>query len=176
MSGFLFLMTSTMQNVIQNLRNELIRSISAIDAWFDKDRNFLSQKINDTETAAEFLLNLVVSGRHLLDTITQRTHRPQGAPVDVQFPQDSLGEIDMGSAGRVNLSKTRAELREQLDRCLIYLEWLQHRQSKDIGEYSEQNVQHLSGYQGMYLLLIHLKRHLGELNQFADRFVSRQEL
>jgi len=168
MSGFFVFNNSAMENVIQNLRNELIRSISAIDAWFDQDRILLSQKINATETVAEFLFTLVMTSRNLLDAITQNTHRTGGAPMDLQFPQDTLGDAFTDAMGRINLSKTRAELREQLDRCLIYLEWLQHRQSRSKGEPTE-DVQQLGGYQGIYLLLIHLKRYVGDLDQLANR-------
>lgn len=153
-----------MQNVIQNLRNELIRSISAIDAWFDKDKTLLSQSITATETVADYLCNLVVTSRNLLDTITQKSHRK--GPMDVQFPQDSLelGSLESGN-GYLDLSVVRAELREQLDRCLIYLEWLQHRQSRSESEWQEDDVKNYGGYQGLYLLLIHLKRYIGTLNQ-----------
>jgi hypothetical protein len=163
-----------MENVIQNLRNELIRSISAIDAWFDQDRILLSQKINATETVAEFLYNLVATSRNLLDAITLKTERNAGAPMDVQFPEDSLGNAFAEGMGRISLSKARAELREQLDRCLIYLEWLQHRQHRGKSE-SADDVQQLGGYQGIYLLLIHLKRYVGDLDQLANRSRSRQE-
>jgi len=174
MSGLFVSNNSTMENVIQNLRNELIRSISAIDAWFDQDRILLSQKINATETVAEFLYNLVMTSRNLLDAITQNTHRTVGAPVDVQFPEDSLGDIFAEGKGHINLSKTRAELREQLDRCLIYLEWLQHRQERGKVE-SAGDIQQLGGYQGIYLLLIHLKRYGGDLDQLSNRSASHQQ-
>lgn len=153
-----------MQNVIQNLRNELIRSISAIDAWFDKDKSLLSQPIAATETVAEYLYDLVMTSRNLLDTITQKAHRQPG-PVDVQFPHDSLDHTHLRDGkGRVILQAVRAELREQLDRCLIYLEWLQRRQSGS-EQGKEDEVESYGGYQGVYLLLIHLKRHIGALNQ-----------
>jgi hypothetical protein len=173
MSGFFVFNNSAMENVIHNLRNELIRSISAIDAWFDQDKILLSQKINATETVAEFLFSLVMTSRNLLDAITQNNHRTVGAPMDVQFPQDTLGDAFIDTTGRINLSKTRAELREQLDRCLIYLEWLQHRQNRNRND-STEDVQQLGGYQGIYLLLIHLKRYIGDLDQLANRIQRHQ--
>ncbi len=165
MSGLFVSNDTTMENVIQNLRNELIRSISAIDAWFDKDKSLLSQPVTTTETVAEYLYDLVMTSRNLLDATTQNSNR-QAGPVDVQFPHDSLDQTHLRDGkGRVILTAVRAELREQLDRCLIYLEWLQHRQSGSEQQWQKSEVENYGGYQGVYLLLIHLKRHIGALNQ-----------
>jgi hypothetical protein len=178
MSGFFVFNTSAMQNVILNLRNELIRSISAIDAWFDADRSLLSQPINESDTVAEYLYKLTLSSRNLLDAITQESPRNLGGPVDLQFPHDTFADrrgtqwIVAAEASRVNLAHTRAELREQLDRCLIYLELLLHRQSRMKEDLAPKDVENYGGYQGIYLLLIHLKRYLGDLNQVADRHRS----
>jgi len=165
---------STMQNVILNLRNELIRSISAIDAWFDVDGTLLNQNINATETVADSLYHLATTSRNLLDAITYKSERNLGGPVDMQFPEDTLSEDTWNeSTGRVNLANARAELREQLDRCLIYLELLLQRQSGVSRDLAEEDVESFGGYQGVYLLLIHLKRYIGELNQLADRHSGR---
>ncbi|MEJ1237559.1 hypothetical protein WBG78_05510 [Chryseolinea sp. T2] len=154
-----------MHNVILNLRNELIRSISAIDAWFDVDGALLSQKISATETVAEFLYNLTHSSRDLLDAITYKSQRSLSGPMDLQFPHDSSGVRFLRKGiGRIELESARAELREQLDRCLIYLELLLQKQ-----EMHNDDIVHFDGYQGVYLLLIHLKRHLGDLNQLGER-------
>jgi hypothetical protein len=170
MSGFFVLNDATMKNVILNLRNELIRSISAIDAWFDMDRTLLSQKINATETVAEYLHNLTLSSRNLLDAITRQPHH-FGGPLDLQFPHDSLEEAPWNKeVGRVDLSAARAELREQLDRCLIYLELLLHRYTNVKRDPVEEDFENYGGYQGVYLLLIHLKRYLGDLNQLGERY------
>ncbi|MGC3944081.1 MAG: hypothetical protein QM762_06065 [Chryseolinea sp.] len=159
-----------MENVILNLRNELIRSISAIDAWFDMDRTLLSQKINATDTVAEYLYNLTLSSRDLLDAITHRPQRNLGGPLDLQFPHDTLEDAAWKKGiGRIDLGSARAELREQLDRCLIYLELLLHRQSNVKRALLEEDVENFGGYQGVYLLLIHLKRYLGDLNQLGER-------
>lgn len=169
MSGLFVLNDSTMQNVILNLRNELIRSISAIDAWFDVDGSVLSQNINATETVAEYLYNLAATSRNLLDAITHKPQRNLGGPMDLQFPQDTLSE-DLWNEGsdRLKLDNARAELREQLDRCLIYLELLLQRQSGVRRDLAEEDVENFGGYQGVYLLLIHLKRYIGDLNQLTD--------
>jgi hypothetical protein len=175
MSGFFVFNTSAMQNVILNLRNEIIRSISAIDAWFDADRSLLGQPVNESDTVAEYLYKLTLSSRNLLDAITQKSPRKLGGPVDLQFPHDTFVDgsdtpwLVAAETGRVNLVHARAELREQLDRCLIYLEQLLDRQSHMKAELAVEDVENFGGYQGIYLLLIHLKRHLGDLNQVADR-------
>ena len=164
-----------MENVIQNLRNELIRSISAIDAWFDMDRTLLEQPINTNETVAEVLYKLTLSSRNLLDSISQKSQRNLGGPVDLQFPHDTLGEEWKEDFDRVNLSIARAELREQLDRCLIYLELLQHQQIKMKRDTLGNEVEKFDGFQGIYLLLIHLKRYQGDLNQLAERNQGRHQ-
>lgn len=164
-----------MENVIRNLRNELIRSISAIDGWFDMDGTLLSQHINATETVAEFLYNLTTTSRKLLDSITQKSQRTLDGPVDLQFPHDTLEHTLKGEVDRLNLAGARAELREQLDRCLIYLELLQHRQISVKENLLGEDVANFSGYQGIYLLLIHLKRHLGDLNQLGERHRRREQ-
>ena len=170
MSGFFVLNESTMHNVILNLRNELIRSISAIDAWFDVDGALLSQKISATETVAEFLYNLTHSSRDLLDAITYKSQRSLSGPMDLQFPHDATGERFLRKGiGRIDLESARAELRQQLDRCLIYLEQMQQKQTIVRKEMQDDDIVHFDGYQGVYLLLIHLKRHLGDLNQLGER-------
>ena len=177
MSGLFVLNDSTMQNVILNLRNELIRSISAIDAWFDVDGSLLSQNINATETVAEYLYNLSTTSRNLLDAITNNSQRNLGGPIDLQFPQDTQTESSFKEGfDRLNLSKARAELREQLDRCLIYLELLLQRQSGAERDLAEEDVENFGGYQGIYLLLIHLKRYIGDLNHLADLHKGRTKL
>ncbi|HTF18477.1 MAG TPA: hypothetical protein VK658_10415 [Chryseolinea sp.] len=163
-----------MQNVILNLRNEMIRSISAIDAWFDVDGSLLSQNINATETVAEFLYNLATTSRNLLDAITNKSPRNLGGPMDLQFPQDTLSDVSWKEGfDRLKLDNARAELREQLDRCLIYLELLLQRQSGVKRDLADGDVENFGGYQGIYLLLIHLKRYIGDLNQLAERHRSR---
>lgn len=163
-----------MHNVILNLRNELIRSISAIDAWFDVDGTLLSQNINATETVAEYLYNLTTSSRNLLDAITNKSPRKLGGPVDLQFPHDTLSEgVWKEGFDRLNLDNARAELREQLDRCLIYLELLLQRQSGVKRDLADEDVENFGGFQGIYLLLIHLKRYIGDLNQLAERYRIR---
>jgi hypothetical protein len=166
-----------MQNVILNLRNELIRSISAIDAWFDVDGSLLNQNINATETVAEYLYNLSTTSRNLLDAITNNSQRNLGGPVDLQFPQDTSDERSVKEGfDRLNLSAARAELREQLDRCLIYLELVLQRQSGVKRDLAEEDVESFGGYQVIYLLLIHLKRYLGDLNRLADLYKGRAKL
>lgn len=163
-----------MQNVILNLRNELIRSISAIDAWFDMDGTLLSQNISATETVAEFLYNLTITSRNLLDAITKKSQRSYGGPIDLQFPGDKLDDSAWNDGiNHMNLAGTRAELREQLDRCLIYLELLMQRQGDVKKDLVEEDVENFGGYQGIYLLLIHLKRYIGDLNQLAERHKNR---
>lgn len=168
-----------MQNVILNLRNEIIRSISAIDAWFDKDFSLLNEHINADGTVAEFLYNLVTASRNLLDAIALNAPARLEGPVDLQFPQDSLsayrGHVDAGSvAMTVSLANARADLREQLDRCLIYLEHLLKRQSHGQNSFGDQDAERFGGFQGIYLLLIHLKRSLGDLNQLEERLARQR--
>lgn len=158
-----------MHNVILNLRNELIRSISAIDAWFDKDSALLNQRVTSTGTVAEFLYDLVAGSRHLLDAVTNSPRRNANGPLDLQFPHDRYPDQFI-THGKTDLSAVRTELREQLDRCLIYLEMLLQRQVRANKDVAEEDVEKLGGYQGIYLLLIHLKRYTGELNQVADRY------
>lgn len=167
--GFFIFNNLIMQNVILNLRNELIRSVSAIDAWFDKDGSWLRRNINATETVAVFLCNLVSTSRNLLDAITHKSSGSLSGPVDLQFPQDSLDTVrEFNDIDHEGLSVARAELREQLDRCLIYLEWL-HQKHGHSNSGGRENVEHFGGYQGVYLLLIHLQRYMGDLRNLEGK-------
>ena len=155
-----------MQDVIAGLRNELIRTVSAIDAWFDKDIELLRKDIGDAQSAEGFIAGMVASSKHLLDTI--KYNGAITGPMDIQFPRDSFaaGQI---ARPKGKLSDARTELRAQLDRCLIYLEDLAQQKQTGLSPESG-DIAQLSGYQGIYLWLVHLKRHVGQLNTLSDRF------
>ena len=182
-----------MENVIIKIRNELIRSISGIDSWFDREDALLEHRCGtDSKSVRELLEDVMHVNRHLLQIIDgARINAPKSALVDVPMENYCLQtqllddaaihkRLQLGlvshQGGKTELSEVRHEIREQLDRCLIHLELLlagegiAFKTKLAIGDLGELDV-----YHSIYFLAVNTKRYLSELDKMLQDFNQTME-
>lgn len=175
----------TIEQTISQIRKELIRSISALDAWFDKDDALFARKLHgSTKTVRDLMEDVVLANRHLLNIIDRAR---MGSRIDAHDPpvKDYLvfsQEIDRELTENVftwpienpifkpsSLEQVRYEIREQLDRCLIHLELLMEGQTSAFQtEFSLGAIGRLDIYQSIYFLALHVRRILGQLDSVLE--------
>ena len=176
----------TIEKVILQIRRDLIRSISGLDAWFDKDHTLLELRAADgTKTVRELIEEVAGINRHLLGLIDQA--RTTAAKEDLsEIPADEyclmVEEINDALMGRPfewqlsnqpltkpSLEEVRYEIREQLDRCLIHLELLMEGEGNPFKtDLSVANIGRLDVYQSIYFLALHVRRFLCELDAILE--------
>lgn len=183
----------TLENIVIKIRNELIRSISGIDAWFDKELQLLQHRsAKQSKSACELLEDVMHANRHLLKLIdSARMNTSKTGLVDIpmedyclqtqllndaalheKFVPGEIRSVDRKPA----LPEIRNEIREQLDRCLIHLELLLAGQAPvfktklAVGELKEMDV-----YHSIYFLAVHTRRYLGELDEMLLDFNQTTE-
>ncbi|HTE30121.1 MAG TPA: hypothetical protein VK666_07090 [Chryseolinea sp.] len=170
-----------MENVITKIRNELIRAVSGIDAWFDKDEALLNHKhAKGEKTCRELLHEVMMSNRYLLQTIDNGRTSASSLKSTIDVPLDEYRlrsqelldaainkkvSFDFQSKECENLQEVRAELREQLDRCLIHLELLiAEKGALFTTSLSVGSLGCLDVYQSIYFMAVHVRLYLGQLD------------
>ncbi|MBA4056622.1 MAG: hypothetical protein C0490_18050 [Marivirga sp.] len=177
-----------MENVIVTVRNELIRSISGLDAWFDKEDTLMDQKPSSGDwSVRELLEGVMLTNRFLLDFVDRgygksiQSHKAEVeellhsycleheallAAVNYKSPELIRNNLPYRNTP---LPVVRREIREQLDRCLIHLELLHN------GEgilyktgMTVDGLGQLDIYQMIYFLALHVKCHLLELQKLIE--------
>jgi len=177
-----------MENVIVTVRNELIRSISGLDAWFDKEDTLMDQKPSSRNwSVRELLEGVMLTNRFLLDFIDKgyaksiQAHRTEEEELLHSYSLESealLEAVNYKSPELISsnlpsrktpLPVVRREIREQLDRCLIHLELLHN--GEGILYKTGMNIDGLGQldiYQTIYFLALHVKCHLMELQKLME--------
>lgn len=177
-----------MENVIVTVRNELIRSISGLDAWFDKEDTLMDQKPSSGSwSVRELLEGVMLTNRFLLDFIDKgygksvHTHRTEVEELIQSYHLESealLEAVNFKSPELIRnhlttrntpLPVVRREIREQLDRCLIHLELL-HKGEGILYKtgMTVEGLGQLDIYQMIYFLALHVKCHLKELQKLME--------
>lgn len=177
-----------MKNVIVTVRKELIRSISGLDAWFDKEDALMDMKPSSGNwNVRELLQSVMLSNRFLLNFIDKgygkaiQGHKSEVEELVHSYRLESealLSAVNHKSHELVKnhltslnspLPSIRREIREQLDRCLIHLELL------DNGDgilyktgMAIDGLGQLDIYQMIYFLALHVKCHLLELQKLME--------
>lgn len=177
----------TIEKVISQIRKELIRSISGLDAWFDKDNSLLELRAAEgTKTVRELIEEVAGINRHLLGLIdhgrtTAGSEDLSGVPLEEYcLMVDEINEAlmrkqfewqisDLPSLAKPSLEDVRYEIREQLDRCLIHLELLMEGEGNPFKtNLSVANIGRLDVYHSIYLLALHVRRFLCELDAILE--------
>jgi DinB superfamily len=177
-----------MENVIVTVRNELIRSISGLDAWFDKEDSLMDQKPSSGNwSVRELLEGVMLTNRFLLDFIDKgygksvQAHRTEVEELLQSYQLESevlLDAVNLKSPELIRnhlatrntpLPVVRREIREQLDRCLIHLELL-HKGEGILYKtgMTVEGLGQLDIYQMIYFLALHVKCHLKELQKLME--------
>ena len=178
----------TTDTIIVTIRNELIRAISSLDSWFDRDDAVMNHRSSSMGCSVrELLEHVMITNRFLLKFIDQGSEKAMSKRDNREIDNllknyclesDTLSEgdvyrsFDWGnqytgvSDGTASLDAVRSEIREQLDRCLIHLELLEngegvlYKTGLPIA-----GVEKLDIYQNIHLLALHVKRQLSQLQK-----------
>ncbi len=190
MSGLFYfkIRCMTIEDSIITIRNELIRSISGLDGWFDCGEILVAHKPSTGGwSVGDVLEHVMLANEYLLLLIDQGTvaalqqtekDRHNGLydhclilPSLKKVEIDKLFHAPMAPTGKKLLSEVRSEIRDQLNRCLIHLELL----SKGEGVLRKTSML-MSGmgaldvYECIYLLALHARTHLNELEEIKNDF------
>ena len=183
----------TIDNIIATIRNELIRSISCLDEWFDKDEPLLDHRPAGSEwNVRELLEHVMLTNRFLLILIDKGSSKALRQPYDGDFSEmlenyrlenGTMLEIGihksfdwhrrehMAPTGELPLCDVRDEIRDQLNRCLIHLELLQNGEGLLIKTTMNVNsLGKLDVYQYIYFLALHVRRHLQQLESILTDY------
>jgi hypothetical protein len=175
----------TIEKIISQIRKELIRSISGLDAWFDKEDALFSRTLQgSSKTVRELIEDVVMVNRHLLSIIDKARTDVKVDLISPPMDDYHLLEREMNLALNENrfswpnenssfkhtsLEQVRYEIREQLDRCLIHLELLMEGQaSVFLTELSLGSIGRLDVYQSIYFLAVHVRRILSQLDGIVE--------
>jgi hypothetical protein len=180
-------------NIISTINHNLISAFAALDSWFDHDEKFLSEKISADWSPAEILEHVMLANHYLLVLIEKGSLKARSRANEIvlagvlstyRFETATLDAIaepgaftwtspsHMVPTGGKSLPEIRAELRDQLYRCLCQLDLLAqgegilHKITMSVNDLGK-----LDMYQYLYFLALHVKRHN---TQLEDRQYYRQ--
>lgn len=184
-----------LEHTLINLKRELIRTFAVVDEWFDKEhalrchRPFpgawcINEVLEHVMLTSHYLLIIIDNGR------VKALQKHQSLP-GFTFPENySLGNEAMlqiaqpeafpwqrpdhhQPTGKTGLYEIRREIRNQLDKCLITLDFLPngegilHRTSMSVN-----NLGKLDVYQYIYFLTLHAQRHLRQMEKNEKDFLG----
>ena len=185
-----------LEHVLTNLKRELIRTFAVVDEWFDRDPALRSYKPTpDAWSVNEVLEHMMLTNHYLLVIIdkgrSKALQRSQDLPGPFEFPSDysfsneALLQIAQPGSfpwrrpehhqptGRPGVHEIRREIRNQLEKCLITLDFLPN------GEgilyrttMSVNNLGKLDVYQYIYFLILHAQRHLRQMEKNQKGFLE----
>jgi hypothetical protein len=189
----------TIDKIIATIRNELIRSISSLDEWFDKDEPLLDHRPAGGEwNVRELLEHVMLTNRFLLILIDKGSSKALSQQYDGDFSEllenyrlenGAMLEIGihksfdwhrpehMAPTGELPLCEVRDEIRDQLNRCLIHLEMLSNGEGLLFKTTMSVNaLGKLDVYQYIYFLALHVRRHLQQLEGILNDYNNTIEM
>lgn len=185
-----------LEQTLTNLKRDLIRTFAVVDEWFDREHPLRCHNpLPGAWNINEVLEHIMLTNHYLLIIIdnarTKALAKSQGASVSIEFPSDYLlgSEAMLQIAdpdafpwqrpehhqptGKVGLYEVRREIRNQLDKCLITLDYLPngegilHRTTMSVN-----NLGKLDVYQYLYFLMLHAQRHLRQMEKNENSFIK----
>jgi len=188
----------TVEKIIATIRNELIRSISGLDGWFDEDDQLMEHKPSSGEwNVRELLEHVMLTNRFLLILIEKGSAKALKQTFSGDMNQllenyrlenASLLEVGlhksfewhrpehMAPTGKIPMCDVREEIREQLNRCLIHLELLKNGEGLLYKTTMTVNaIGKLDVYQYIYFLALHVRRHLQQLESIKEDYDNALE-
>lgn len=181
----------TAEKIIYTVRNELIRSIAALDEWFDREQTLMEYLPTSGRCACELLRHLMLTNHFLLKLIDQEcestSHDDRSKVVSslADYCLEILTLRNLNEQGVLTgwgteflvptekqpLEEVRREIREQLNKSLILLEQL------DQGEGTLYKIrlpikgmQTLDIYQCLYFLALYTRKHVGQLQRILEEY------
>lgn len=186
----------TIENIIQNLRRELIRTFAVADEWFDKEHPLHQYKPSAGGwSVAEILEHITLTNHYLLMIIEKGQEKALRRVSDGRGMNDRLqnytlaipGLLEVGEhrsfewsrpehhhpRGEKNIQELRFLMRDQLCRCLYVLECLPNGEGvMHQTTMSVNGLGKLDMYQYLYFLSLHLKRHLTQMSNVETEFIG----
>ena len=165
----------------------MISSFASLDSWFDRDEKFLSERPDERWSASQILEHVMLTNQYLLILIEKGTQRAKSIAKEKDFSDQlsqyafetsALREVGiyksfpwenpehMEPKGVRPLREIRKELRGQLHQCLCILdsicngEGVLYRITMTVN-----NLGKLDVYQYIYFLVLHVKRHITQLEK-----------
>jgi hypothetical protein len=188
-----------LEHTLINLKRELIRTFAVVDEWFDKEHPLRCHKpFAEAWSINEVLEHLMLTNHYLLIIIdngtAQALRKKQSMSEVFVFPDNySLSNEAMlqiaepGSfpwqrpdhhqpTGQPGIHEVRRELRNQLDKCLITLDFLPN--GEGILHHTTMSVNNLGKldvYQYVYFLILHAQRHIKQMTKNEWHFLKKLE-
>ena len=178
---------SSIQTTILKIHRELISAFASLDSWFDRDEKFLAENHDERWSASQILEHVMLTNQYLLILIEKGAHRAKSIAQEKDFREQlthydfensALSEVGvhksfswdnpehMEPKGAKTLNEIRRELRSQLHQCLCLLdsicngEGVLYRITMTVN-----NLGKLDVYQYLYFLVLHVKRHITQLEK-----------
>jgi hypothetical protein len=172
---------------ISKINRELISAFAMLDSWFDRDEGILQNKNTGRWSIADTLEHVMLTNHYLLILIEKGSKKALRAALEkdltamlADYRLDSAALEQVGEPGVFHwhrpehmepsgtrpLAEVRAELRQQLYRCLCQLDLLCHgqgiayRMTMSVNQLGKLDV-----YQYIYFLALHVKRHLSQMEK-----------
>ena len=185
-----------LEQTLKTLKRELIRTFAVVDEWFDREHPLrchypfpgawnINEVLEHIMLTNHYLLVIIDNGR------TKALRNSQSASSLIKYPKDySLDSKAMSQiadpdafpwqrpdhhqpGGKIGLYEIRREVRNQLNKCLITLDYLPN------GEgilyettMSVNNLGKLDVYQYLYFLALHAQRHLRQMEKNENSFIK----
>jgi hypothetical protein len=175
------------ETIISKINSELIGSFATLDGWFDRPHEMLQERSSSRWSPAEVLEHVMLTNHYLLLLIEKGSKRAiaRAESCDISnmsanyvLETPSLEEVGkrgsfswerpehMEPTGAKSLEEIRAELRDQLYRCLHQLDHLPQGQGVAYRfTMSVNGIGKLDMYQLIYFLALHAKRHVSQLEE-----------
>jgi hypothetical protein len=178
----------SIHSTILKINRELISSFALLDSYFDRDEKFLNQQTGQGWNAAQILEHVMLTNQYLLILIEKGATRAlvlarenrefietgknysveNAALLEIGIHKSFAWEnpAHMEPKGTRALTEIRCELRDQLYQCLCILDAL--RKGEGLlykTTMTVNNLGKLDVYQYLYFLVLHLKRHLTQLER-----------
>jgi hypothetical protein len=184
----------SIQTTISTIKTNLISGFAAMDTWLDggdslKNSNGIWTRLMVIEHVMltnHFLLILIEKGTEKaidrsrntdLGSIAQHYDLDTRLMEEIASPGVFKWEAPqhMRPSGNVAPEQLRAQLRDQLYRCLVVLDRLENGEGVNYKlTMSVNNLGKLDMYQYMFFLSLHIHRHLYQLQ--SDAFLTQQAL
>ena len=185
-----------LEQTLKTLKRELIGTFAVVDEWFDREHPLrchypfpgawnINEVLEHIMLTNHYLLIIIDNGR------AKALHKSQSALSRIQFPSDySLGSKAMlqvadpdafpwqrpdhhQPTGKIGFLEIRREIRNQLDKCLITLDYLPNGEGMlHQTTMSVNNLGKLDVYQYLYFLALHAQRHLRQMEKNENSFMK----
>jgi len=181
----------TAENIINTVRSELIRSIAALDEWFDREQTLMEYLPSSGRCACELLRHLMLTNHFLLTLIHQECESnsiKNGDEVKYSLADYCLEMLTAGSFNEQGvftgwgtdflmptekrpLNEVRREIREQLNNSLILLEQLNQGEGTLYKvRLPVKGLEKLDVYQCLYFLALYTRKHVGQLQRILEEY------